>query len=436
MSRKLVCLLVAACTIAAFMPSAEAAPSLVGRLRVGGHLFWDGPFTAGGDVSDSGLCGMTGPCWNWNVGVVERGHRLRVAIDVPARDDPFSIELFDPSGAVAASGTNENTFNAELFIDSPDAGMWRVHVRPAGATNTRFRLRAKLEGTPSKTAARVGELLPDLRSVPPYEFGFVAPANPFNGLYPDDSVNPPLDVAGVHPLSCAIDETVEQGTMKCLRFTAGPFNVGKGPFEIHFSYVEDTLAGDDRPAYQTIHRTDGKHYRRDAGTYSFHNTHGHFHYDNILSYELFRVVDKRRGRLRPVGRGFKSGFCPADQLIGEWGKFVQSASGAFGEGDSASGNCFSPTDGLIGLSSGWGDVYRWQRPGQLVDFGSQGDGYYVVRSTVDIENDVRESNDRNNASYALILVSGESIDIVERGLGRDPWDPAKRVVPAVGGPLR
>ena len=48
-------------------------------------------------------------------------------------------------------------------------------------------------------------MLPDLRTVPPFEFGFVAPANPLNGAYPPDTANPPLDVAGVHPLSCAID---------------------------------------------------------------------------------------------------------------------------------------------------------------------------------------------------------------------------------------
>ena len=45
------------------------------------------------------------------------------------------------------------------------------------------------------------------------ELGFIAPANPLNGLWPPDDVNPPLDVAGIHPISCAPDEAapVEAG---------------------------------------------------------------------------------------------------------------------------------------------------------------------------------------------------------------------------------
>src|ERR671923_177496 len=85
--------------------------------------------------------------------------------------------------------------------------------------------------------------LPHLGSVPPYEFTFAAPANPFNGLYPGDSMNPPLEAGDVRPVSCAADETVEDEVTRCLRFTAGPVNMGEGPFEIHFSYTADTLAG-------------------------------------------------------------------------------------------------------------------------------------------------------------------------------------------------
>ena len=361
---------------------------------------------------------------------------MRVAIDVAARDDPFGVELIDPSGAVAASGGNDNAFNAEFFVDAPSPGMWQVRVRPMGATSTHFRMRAKLEGAPLRPPARPQLLLPDLRSVPPYEFGFAAPANPFNGLYPGDNMNPPLEVAGAHPASCAFDEQAEDGVSRCLRFTAGPVNMGRGPFEIHFAYVGDTVAGGDRTAYQTVYRSDGKYTQRKAGTYSFHNSHGHFHYEGILGYELYRVVDMRRGVLAKAGPGHKSGFCPADQLIGEWGRFVQAGANTYGEGDSATGNCFSPTDGLLGLSVGWGDVYRWQRPGQFVDFGKGGDGYFVVRTVVDTGNDVLESNERNNVSYALILVSGDNVDIIERGLGSDPWDPHKQVVPSIGGPLR
>jgi len=95
----------------------------------------------------------------------------------------------------------------------------------------------------------------------------------------------------------------------------------------------------------------------------------------------------------------------ADQLFGEWRRFVQAAPDGFiGSGDTGTGNCQNPVDGVLGLSPGWGDVYRWQRPGQYVEFGGNGDGRYVVRSTVDHLNHVLESNDSNNSAYALIKV--------------------------------
>ena len=99
-----------------------------------------------------------------------------------------------------------------------------------------------------------------------------------------------------------------------------------------------------------------------------------------------------------AGQGHKAGFCPADQLFGRWETFDQAATGTFGEGDSATGNCMDPINGQLGLSVGWGDIYRCQRPGQYVDFGSNGDGWYVVRSTVDPLNHVLESDDANNTS--------------------------------------
>jgi hypothetical protein len=82
---------------------------------------------------------------------------------------------------------------------------------------------------------------------------------------------------------------------------------------------------------------------------------------------------------------------------------------------------------VLGLSPGWGDVYRWQRPGQYVDFGSNGDGLYVVRTTVDIENKILETNDNDNSAYALVKVVGDQVQLLERGWGTSPFDPHKVV---------
>ncbi len=87
------------------------------------------------------------------------------------------------------------------------------------------------------------------------------------------------------------------------------------------------------------------------------------------------------------------------------------------------------TDGAwIGLSRGWTDVYGWTTPGNYVEFGSNDDGLYVVRSAFDTRDLVDETNESDNHAYALIEVSGSRVDVLERGYGKDPWDPRKEVV--------
>jgi hypothetical protein len=421
--RKLV--LVVALVAAVLVVPAKAATSTI-SLGLDGTRFWYGGYV------DSGTTPFEYP-----LKLAAGAARLRVALDTPSREDTFNLDLIDPAGATQATVQNANQFNTEAFVAKPAAGPWLVRVTPAGATRAAFRLRAKLESKlPAVPAGKVA-LLPNLRTDPPYEFTFVAPANPLNGLYPPDTANPPLDVAGVHPLSCTADEMAPveaggAGAQRCLRLTSGPINTGVGPFDMRFSMVEDGvnqrldathLRG---PIFQVIHYSDGSTTRRPAGTYIFHTTHAHFHDENILTYELFKVTDRSKGTLVPAGAGVKSGFCPADQLFGDWEHFVQAPQGNFG-GDTPTGNCFSPNDGFIGLTTGWGDVYRWQRPGQYVEFGNNTDGTYVVRTTVDKANHILESNETDNASYALISVTGETIRLLERGWGTSPWDP-KRVV--------
>ena len=74
--------------------------------------------------------------------------------------------------------------------------------------------------------------------------------------------------------------------------------------------------------FQAIHYGDGTQVLRPAGTYSFHWLHGHFHDDHILDYQLFKVVGHD---LVKAGAGTKSGFCPANQLFGDWRSFDQAA---------------------------------------------------------------------------------------------------------------
>ena len=411
-------------------------------LLPGDAVFWKGGFVADGTVRADALCDIAGPCFTYPLELAAPGARLRVGIDTPQREDTFRVDVIDPEGAVVATTTNNNQFNAEAFLDDPGAGAYTVRVIPQAVEDGAFRMRAKLEASlPTVPDGRV-QMLPNLQVVPPYEFGFAAPVTP-NGSYPPDAANPPASAAGYDLYSCTQDEMAPlevggAGAVDCLRLTSGPTNVGPGPFDMRFTFVEDMVDGTADPAFlrgpiqQAVHFSDGSVEIRDAGTYIFHTTHAHFHDENILTYEGFRVVDRRLGRLEPFGAGTKSGFCPADQLFGDWFRFDQAIRGDFGEGDTPTGNCFDPQDGLLGLTSGWGDVYRWQRPGQYVEFAGQGDGLYVIRSTVDAADAILETDETDNTSYALIRVVGRTVDILERGRGTDPWDPTKVLYDGAG----
>src|SRR5207248_7880872 len=127
------------------------------------------------------------------------------------------------------------------------------------------------------------------------------------------------------------------------------------PFQIDFDFAGDTTTQQPLVAYQEVHYSDGSTTKRPAGTYDFHAIHGHFHYDGILDYQLYRVADPVKGGLTHAGDGNKSGFCPADEQIGEWKQFNQDVAGTFNSGsDADGGNCFSFTNGVLGLSTGWG----------------------------------------------------------------------------------
>lgn len=412
--------------------------------------FWDGE-TLDGQVPSAALCDTIERCPVYTLTLAEGGVRLRVGIDTPERTDTFVVDVIDPDGNVAGSDSTSNQFNSEVLVEQPVAGDWTVRVRPDNVSAASFRLRAKLETVRPEDLANQGErhvLLPNLRTVPPYEFTFVAPANPLNGLYPPDTVNPPLEVAGIAPLSCTADEMAPVelgggGAVRCLRFTSGPINLGPGIYDMRFSLLEDAIAGNAYlnpqealsrtvvgPKLQALHYSDGSVEFVPAGTYSFHPIHFHFHDDYVLSFELYAVTDPARGGLQRVGVGSKSGFCPADQLFGDWSAFMQGYETP--GGDTPLDSCFSPSNGVIGLSVGWGDVYRWQRPGMYVEFGGQPNGRYVVRSIVDAENRALETNDGDNLSYAYIEVQGDTIQLLERGWGRDPWDPDKVVFSGPG----
>ncbi len=424
----------------------EVASGHLGTLFGGDvALFWQTPpFACDGEPAATGVSAPA-TCdevaafeWTFDVGPTDAS-LLRVDWDQPYRQDDHALEVTAPDGEVlrAASG---NTYSRGVSWEFPYAGTWTVRLEPLRTDGTIVRLRAGLVEPPTPAD---GALLPNLRATPPFEFGFVAPINPANSMFlAGDDQNPGVEAAGVRPMSCTADEVQEASDpsrndepvllLRCLRFTAGPHNVGPGHLDLRFPIRSRVLAGEPRDTIeemtQVIHHADGSLAERRAGTWEYHATHGHYHYVDVLYYELLAVRDATAGTLEQVGIGRKSGLCPADQGYGEWSSFLQSPQNQVGSAQQ--GSClpaFGLGDHAMGISAGWGDYYRWQRPGQYVDFSGQGDGLYVVRVTIDVLDNVLETDETDNASYALVRVIGDAVEVLERGIGQDPWDPARVV---------
>ena len=413
-----------------FGVAAQAASTSI-RLAVGQSAFWEGGYVANAstDLPAAAACKI-GKCYEFPLRIAAGGSRLRVAIDVPDRSNQFELDLIDPGGTQQASEANsgESQFDMEVYAARPTAGTWTVQVVPQQVRNSTFRLRAKLESGPVVYPKKT-LLLPNLQVTPPYEFTFVAPANPANAFAPD-SANPPLSAAGFAPLSCTPDETLGIGptltpnsshVTRCLRFTTGPRDAGPGPFEIAYDPAT-TGFGVSTPgqAYQRLYYSDGSTELRPAGQFQFHAVHGHYHYLGFLNFQLYQVGAAHH--LTPAGSGNKVGLCPANELFSDWHTFNQQNTTTF------TANCgYSTGEANLGLNPGWGDVYRWQRPGQYVDFSGDGDGYYLLQVTVNASNLVRTVPNDQNVGYAYIHVVGDHVSIIQRGQGTSPWDPNKKV---------
>jgi hypothetical protein len=67
-----------------------------------------------------------------------------------------------------------------------------------------------------------------------------------------------------------------------------------------------------------------------------------------------------------------------------------------------------------------------------VEFGNNPDGLYVVRITIDPNHDVLQSSYAYSSSYALVKVTGDQVQELERGQGMSPWDPHKTVFTGSG----
>jgi hypothetical protein len=469
-------------------------------LGLGQGVFWNGPHVDSARVPDSSLCGISGPCWSYELHLASGSPRLRVAIGTKDPTNDYTLELLDPSGAVVASGSNGDVtsqhYATELFAPHPEAGRWTMRVVPENVVSGAFEARAKLEAegssatppsggpgqTPKKakkckkkkkkkrktkhgrhakrkhkpckkkrrrnpaaarssTAASSSQLLPNLEVDPPWEVSFrpPLPAIPPGPLHLSSFLlqlgihNSDAELAGLNPSSCTYDETIESTLdTHCLRFSTGIPNFGGGPFTIQGTLDPTDPEGDGPltgPLTQRIYNFDGSYSDVQAGGYQFHPIHGHLHVTNLAEFRLFHVVGdqlSRDGSMVEMGQGLKEGFCLVDVKMATFTRFIQGVPNP--QGDCLPHEDRSDLSFTEQITRGWEDVYDWETPGQYIDFEDNPDGLYVIQMRINTKGQFHESNMADDVGYALIRVTGDKVDTLERGRGEGPFDPNKTVL--------
>lgn len=212
-------------------------------------------------------------------------------------------------------------------------------------------------------------------------------------LMPDAAVLPPRDVT----------LKAEDGRVYLL-FTATYWNKGRGPLEIIADPETRNASGDvERKVYQRIYRLDGDYTERLSGTFLWHQTHSHYHFNDFAVYELSPVDLKGVTLTQPLKK--KATFCIRDM------EPVDLAH---------PGAKKSPTYSVCGkerqgVSPGWADSYYYNYRDQRFDVTNLPKGTYRLRITLNPEDRFDEITKDNNVGEVLISldVPKSAVSILE-----------------------
>jgi hypothetical protein len=198
-----------------------------------------------------------------------------------------------------------------------------------------------------------------------------------------------------------IDDTTLPGH-RLLRMSTSTPNIGAGPLEIRGSTV---VGPDQQQVLQRIYRSDGSFYDRLAGTFVYHPTHQHTHFDGWAVYRLRSLLAD--GSVGPImAEGDKASFCLLDVVPYD----LPLESGA--TASAAPPYRYTTCGQMVqGISPGWADVYDLELDGQWIDITNLPNGPYWLEAEVDPEQRILElpEGESNNLARIRILLDADSV---------------------------
>jgi len=240
----------------------------------------------------------------------------------------------------------------------------------------------------SKQAVPRMRLLAGALVVAAASFAGDAPAQ--TGLLPNLVALPARDITLVP------NSAVQDGWT--IRFTTTTWNSGKGPLELVAGAVEsDSLR---RRVDQRVYRADGSYYTHFAGSFVYHPSHNHFHFERYARY----ILQPINAPGASVKSGTKTTFCVMDT------DHINAAL-AGSPSYAVYANC---GNAIQGMSVGWGDTYGSHLTGQSVNFTGNPDGLYQLKISVDPKAMLMETTRKDNVSCVLLSVSKPNVTVLDQ----------------------
>ncbi|MCI0452470.1 MAG: pre-peptidase C-terminal domain-containing protein [Candidatus Latescibacteria bacterium] len=183
-----------------------------------------------------------------------------------------------------------------------------------------------------------------------------------------------------------------------IRFSNGTANVGDGKFYVYGTGVDNGDGTEN--IMQRIYYPGGGFIDRTAGQFVFHPSHNHIHVEEWCEYRVRQLLPND-GVGDIVVKGAKTSFCILDLDVYDPTLPNYDPSGQF----------FSCSSTVQGLSVGWIDIYDKSLSGQSIDVTGVPAGTYWLESHADPNDDFLERDEANNTTRIKFTIgAGGSIN--------------------------